>query len=125
MIVHRILPVTTDGDGNGSVTNTPAISGRLVGVKWVVGTFAAGVDAVLSTVDSEGAIANLLTLTDANAEAMYYPRHVVHSEAGAALTGTAGGDREAPLVFGHLKLVVSSGGATKTGRVICFIETNP
>jgi hypothetical protein len=57
------------------------------------------------------------------AVAWFYPRYLVHAVAdGAALTGTAGGDRAAPIVSGVLKVVVASGGDTKTGKVIFYYE---
>jgi hypothetical protein len=113
---------TTDASGDLTVNSTEnAIFGYLYAVRWIDGTFENGVDAVLSTVNHDAA-ATLLTLTDANDDAWYYPRSLVHDESGAALTGTAGGDRALPLVCGELKLVVSSGGNKLSGGCIVFID---
>lgn len=116
-----ILQVTTDGAGAGQADDEAKIFGRLYAVEWIVGTFSAGVDAVLSIQSTLSGVAKtLLTLTDANANALYYPRHLVHSEAGAALTGTSGGDRVMPIIDGKLRLAVTSGGATKAGSVVVW-----
>jgi hypothetical protein len=53
----------------------------------------------------------------------FYPRDLVHAVAdGAALTGTAGGDRAKPLLNGVPQLAVASGGTTFAGRVILYYE---
>ncbi len=115
------LSITSDGSGDGTTTDTTNISGWLYAVQWLIGTCDAGVDATLSTVNSDAA-ATLLTLTDANASALYYPRAVVQSEAGANLTGTSGGDRALLLLSGNLKVVLAQAGDTKTGSVIVYYE---
>lgn len=116
------LPVTTDGSGNATVTaemNDPKMPYLLFAVEWVNTDYAAGVDAVLSCTDTpSGVDLTLLTLTDANSDAMYYPRAVEHDNAGAALSTYA-----LPLVYGDLKLVVSSGGATKKGACWVYLLT--
>lgn len=112
---------TTDGSGDLTVNSEEFQMTRLVAVQWINVDFAAGVDAVLSTQESETAY-TLLTLTDANASALYYPRTPMHDNAGTALTATAGGDNTMPLVHGKLRLVVSAGGDTKQGGVIVFLE---
>ena len=123
MIEERILKITTIADGSATVTDTKAVFGRLVKVQWVDGTLADGVDAVLSaTHTASGVDEVLLTLTDANVDAVYRPRALVHSEAGAALTGTSGGDREAPLFSGTLQVVVANGGNVASGAIICYVE---
>ena len=113
------IPVTTDGSGNATGYGYRSVQGQLMAVHWNVGTCVAGVDVTIST---EGATASKthLTLTDANSSAMYYPRDILHSEAGAALTGTNGGDRGMPLFVGRPKVVVAQGGATKTGTVTIY-----
>lgn len=114
------LGFTTDTSGDATVVGA-SVNGLLHAVVWAKGTCDNGVDCTCSTVNSAGA-ATLLTLTDANASAIYYPRHLVHSEAGAALTGTAGGDRTKPLAAGNLKIVVAQGGSAKTGSVTFYVE---
>ena len=77
------------------------------------------------TVTCEGPFTKpLLTKASAGtANTLYYPRDLVHAVAdGAALTGTAGGDRTAPLVDGKAKVVIASGGNAKSGSLIVYYE---
>ena len=112
---------TTDGDGDLTLTAPRSVFGHLDAVEWIDGDFADGVDAVLSvTLTPSGVDRTLLTLTNANDDKWYHPRTLVQTEAGADLTGTSGGDREKMIIAGTLKLVISSGGATKTGGAIIY-----
>lgn len=112
---------TADADGALTVVGTKAIDGYIRKVRWIDGTFADGVDAVISVTNADSD-ETILTLTDANIDASYYPRVVVHSEAGVALTGTSGGDRQSPFVVGTPKLVVADGGNGGIGGCIIFFE---
>ena len=117
----RRINVTTDSGGDATGNDTLSVFGYLYAVETIDGDLADGVDGVLSVQSTEsGTALTLLTLTDYNTDAMYYPRHLVHSEAGAALTGTSGGDRAMPVINGTLRFVVAQGGATKTGGVIVY-----
>ena len=114
---------TTAVGGALTVTAETAVRGLLHAVEWIDGAFVDGVDAVLSVVRDDNAPDYvLLTLTDANVDAVYYPRVIIHSEAGAALTGTSGGDRAMPIINGRLKLVVADGGDAKAGGCIVYYE---
>jgi hypothetical protein len=113
------LTATTDAGGNATVNADRGSHGWLYAVQVVVGTLAATADLTLSTQAHDGA-KTLLTLTNVTADALYYPRDLVHDAAGAALTGTSGGDRALPLCAGVPRLVVAQGGAAKTGSVILF-----
>jgi len=112
---------TTSALGALTVVGSKAIEGYIRKVRWIDGTFADGVDAVISVTNSDGD-ETILTLTDANNDASYYPRVLVHTEAGAALTGTDGGDRQAPYVIGTPKLVVSAGGEAASGGCVIIYE---
>jgi hypothetical protein len=117
------LTGTTATGGGLTVTAVSRCAGKLHAVEWIDGDFADGVDAVLSVVrDDTAADYTLLTLTNADNDAVYYPRVIIHSEAGAALTGTSGGDRAQPIINGILKLAVTSGGDAKTGGCIVYYE---
>lgn len=119
------LTGTTDGSGALTVNASRSLTGQLYAVEWVVGTFATGVDAVLSEQSRIGGVARtLLTLTDANANAIYYPRYLVHGETGTALTGTSGGDRVMAYLMGVPRLVVAQGGDAKTGSCIVWYITD-
>jgi len=119
MLKKKVLSATTDSDGDATVI-VGGVYGKLFAVYWNKDGAATGVDVALT---SEGLFSkSLLTLTDANSSALYYPRDLVHDATGSALTGTSGGDREMPLVHGSLQLVIDEGGATKTCSVTCWIE---
>lgn len=113
----------TDGSGDLVVNAAMAVVGRLYAVEWIDGDLVDGVDAVISVQSTpSGVAATLLTLTNANDDALYYPRHQVHSAAGAGLT-LEGAEiaYDLPLVCGTPRLVVSSGGDTKTGGCILYV----
>lgn len=112
---------TTATGGGLTVTAETAVRGLLHAVEWIDGDLADGVDAVLSVVrDDNAPDYTLLTLTNANDDAVYYPRVLMHGTDGAALTGTSGGDREKPIVNGKLKLAITNGGDAKTGGAIVY-----
>lgn len=121
MSLHSIkLTGTTDGSQNATITAEKAIIGYLEAVDWIDGDLTDGVDAVLSaTLTSSGTSQTLLTLTNANSDAIYYPRRVVDTTAGAAATGVY--DRF--LIDGYLSLAITSGGASKTGGCIVYYAT--
>jgi len=112
------LDITTIADGSVTVTVGLNSAPRAVyAVEWAVGTLATGVDAVISaTGTTSGVDATLLTLTNADANATYYPRVLESDNAGAALT-----TRTYPIADGDLKVVVTSGGNAKTGAVVVYL----
>ena len=123
---HIKLYGTTDASGALTVQSTVNVLGELVAVEWIDGTLADGVDAVLSCVrDNDAADVTLLTLTDANSDAWYYPYTPAQDNAGTAVTFDGTNEiyvRQA--VNGQLKLVVSSGGDTKVGGCIVYVRTS-
>lgn len=105
------LNVTTAANGSGNVTVALERVGLLYAVEWIDGDFANGVDAVLSAVSTpSGVDKTLLTLTNADNDAIYYPRALEHGNTGTELATTT-----KVLVDGSLKLAVTNGGDTKTG----------
>lgn len=114
--------ITTDAAGD--YTNAAAVRSvlrqvyRLYAVQWVDGDLADGVDAVLSVTDAPAGVdTTLLTLTDANNDGWYYPRVLQQDAAGANLT-----THTQAIVDGTLKLAVSGGGDTKSGKCIVYLE---
>jgi hypothetical protein len=111
---------TTDASGDLVVTAPRALFGWLIAVQWIDGDLADGVDAVLKAVYTpSGVDTTLLTLTDANADAWYYPVTVENDNAGAALT-----TRTLQIIEGTLQLTVADGGDTKTGGCIVYYTDN-
>lgn len=115
---------TTSSGGALTALATARSKGFVQVVEWIDGTLDDGVDAVLSCVrDNDAADFTVLTLTDANSDAVYRPQVQVHSNTGAALTydGTHPVVEE-PFVNGLLKLVIASGGNAKTGGCIVYVS---
>ena len=116
------VPLTCDGSGNASVA-LDAQLGKLFAVVYQPGTIATG--ATLTVTCSNGTTTRTL-LSKANAgtsNVTFYPRDLVNASAdGAALTGTAGGDRCLPLVLGKLTVAIASGGNGGAGSAICVVE---
>jgi adenosylcobinamide amidohydrolase len=112
----RKLTAVTGTDGSGTATDTISIVGFLCGVEWIDGSYDDGVGATLTVINTESTVvATLLTLTNANSDAMYYPTAAEHDA-----TGTATGTRAVPVINGTLKLAVTDGGSAKTGGCIVF-----
>lgn len=110
------LTGTTDASGDLTVTATRALFGWLIAVQWIDGDLADGVDATLKAVNTpSGVDTTLLTLTDANDDAWYYPTVVEHDAAGAAQT-----TRTFQIIEGTLQLTVADGGDKKTGGCIVY-----
>jgi hypothetical protein len=120
-IYQTQLTATTIADGSATANDEERVFGFLYAVEWIDGSFDDGVDAILSCQSTVSGVAQtLLTLTNANDDAIYYPRAIVHSEAGVALTGTAGADRTRMMLNGKLRLVIAQGGNVKTGGCIVY-----
>lgn len=116
--------LTTNASGDATVDGDLALMGaEVLAVELIIGTLTSGAaDVTLSDVGVSGATKTLLTLTNVSANAMYYPRLVVHGETGTALTGTAGGDRTKPLVTGRLRVTVAQGGNVTSGSVFVWYK---
>ena len=107
------LSVTTNSSGVGSVTVDLGAPYLLYKVEYNVGNFAAGVDPTLSNVSTRnGTDEAVLTLTDANSDAVHYPVVAESSNAGAAET-----TKRIPIVGNSVKLAIAQGGDTKTGAM--------
>jgi hypothetical protein len=113
------LTGTTNGTGAATITGEHAILGRLYAVRWIDGTLADAGQGVLSYTAPDGVSTTLLTLANplANADAMFYPRHVIHDNAGAASTTVF----ELPLIDGVPALAITSGGDTRIGGCILYV----
>lgn len=112
------LTLTSAADGSGSTATVAPVAGYLEAVDWIDGDFADGVDAVLTTTSTDSGTAHtLLTLTNADNDAVYYPRRVVDTTAGAAATGVYGRF----IVSGYLTLIVTNGGDAKTGGCVVYV----
>lgn len=119
----RVRQFTIITDSDGDYTGTLALGSDapflLYKLKWVDGDLADGVDAVLSLTDAAGGVdETLLTLTNADNDAVYYPQVLVSDTADM----TAATDFFTPLaVEGTLKLVVANGGDTKSGKCVVYL----
>ena len=125
MSIQKIkLYGTTATGGALTVTSDHDVLGKLVAVDWIDGTLSDGVDAVLTTIAQDDLPAKtLLTLTDANSDARYYPQTPAQDNAGADVTfdGTNEIYTE-QIVNGKLSLAVTSGGDAKVGGCIVYVE---
>jgi hypothetical protein len=117
------LTGTTSTAGAATINDTKAILGLLYAVEFIDGDLSDGGGSVLTAQNTGSDVANtLLTLANplSNADAWFYPRTLVNDQAGAALTGTNGGDRDLPVINGVLRLAITSGGSEKTGGCIVY-----
>ena len=114
---------TTDGSGDATVYGN-TVTGEVCAIDYLPGDTATGATVSVYDEPSGGFTHTLLVKATAGTSNLrFYPRELVHkAEDGAALTGTAGGDRTEPLAAGKIKVVIASGGDTKTGSVIVWYE---
>lgn len=117
----QIVSFTTAADGSATALGK-VLNGKLYAIEYQPGTTDNGAT-ITVTCEGVGTKPLLTKATAGTAVAWFYPRDLVHAVAdGAALTGTAGGDRTLPLLAGILKVVVASGGNAKSGKVIVYFE---
>ena len=120
---RQVIPLgPTSGAGAFTSDTQGSIIGLLYAIEYIPGTIDTGATV---TVTCEGdASKPLLTKSSAGTSALFfYPRDLVHAVVdGAALTGAAGGDRAMPVLAGWVKVVIASGGDTKSGSLIVYYE---
>lgn len=122
----RRVKVTVNTDANGDATAySPHISGLVHSISYVKpgsGSYSDGVDFVITS-EATGQI--IWDEDNVNATAHRAPRQPVHSQVGVASLYAAGGtgveDRIA-LAQDRIKIVIASGGATKTGAFHFLID---
>ncbi len=115
------ISLTTDGAGAATAYGV-AVFGKLYAIEYHPGTIDTGAT-VTVTCESDASKPLLTKAAAGTANVWFYPRDLVHGVAdGAALTGTAGGDRCLPILYGRPKVVVASGGATVSGTLILYCE---
>ena len=114
--------VTLTTDGSGVATGyTPRVTGRVVAV--VLGTN--DLDATAdTTITAEATGQAILTLTNVNTAAAYYPRPGVHDAVGAAKTydGTRAIGEAVSVALDRVKIAIAQGGNTKTAVFHVIIE---
>lgn len=120
------INVTTDSMGDGSDTADRSVLGLLYAVQWIDGDLADNNTAVLSVTNTDSGVdQTLLTLAagEGDADIWYYPRVQVHDNGAEVLSydGTEPVPCKA-VINGTLKLVVASGGDTKTGGCIVYFK---
>lgn len=117
----QIISYTTNAGGAATELGK-VVYGKLYAVEYQPGTTDTGATIVL-TCEGIGSKPLLTKASAGTAITWFYPRDLVHAVAdGAALTGTAGGDRALPILAGVLKVAVTSGGNVKSGKVIVYFE---
>ena len=115
--------ITTNASGAATV-NSHAVLGKLYAIEYQPGTIATGATVTVTCTGPNGSSKPLLTkATAGTSDSWYYPRDLVHAVAdGAALTGSSGGDRCGPILQGIPRVVIASGGDTKTGYLYIYYE---
>lgn len=121
MIRKFTVAATTNGSGAATVYS-PYLSGYVESVQYVKDDFADGVD---FTITAEATGESIWVDTNINASETVRPRAATHSTAGVAALyasgGTAVNDRIA-LGRDRVKIVIASGGDTKSGSFVVTID---
>lgn len=118
---RHIVTVTTASDGTATAYS-PYVSGRLTAIHYVKTDYANGVD---FTITSEAVGETLWGENDVNASATRRPRAATHTTAGAASLYASGGTAVNDLIRlsrDRVKIVIASGGDTKTGTFHIVME---
>lgn len=113
------VPVNASGD---ATAYSPRLSGELYAIEYVKTDYADGVD---FTITDEATGKTLWTESNVNAAKVCSPRTPRHSTAGVAELYASGGtavtDR-LPLANTRVKIVVASGGVSKTGAFHILVD---
>jgi len=122
MAIKRHTVTVTTASSGAATAYSPVLSGRLSQIRYVKTDFANGVD---FTITAESTGETLWTEADVNDSATRAPRQATHSTAGVAAlyagSGQAVNDKIV-LAADRVKIVIASGGDTKTGTFHIVVE---
>lgn len=119
-MVVKVIQIETDSSGDFVGTLAVKTPAKLHAAQWVDGDLVDGVDAVLICTQyaPRETVFTLLDLTNANADAFYYPRVTGDTPAGVEITDAWC----APVVHGVLQLTVSDGGSERSGALWLYLD---
>lgn len=113
---HTVIPVT---DAAGAATYyTPVVTGRVLSVQYVKAGSGNYTDGVDFTITAETTGQGIWTESNVNASAIRAPRQPTHDAVGAASLYAATGEPVEDYIYlaqERVKIVLASGGDTKTG----------
>lgn len=118
---RHVVSVTTIADGSATAYS-PVVTGKLSQIRYVKTDFADGVD---FTITAEATGETIWTDTNINASETVAPRQPTHDTAGAAAVYAGGGSAvldKIALANDRVKIVIASGGDTKTGTFHIILE---
>ncbi len=123
MITAQTIALTT-ASGGGVTAYSKVFNGLLKALIYTKTDFANGVG---FTITSETTGQTLWTQAAVNAAAIKYPLAAAHDTAGVAATldGTRAMRVEIPLVNERVKIIIASGGDTKTGAITIIVDGAP
>ncbi len=116
------IPVTTDTNGDATAYSDVIPAGYLSQIRYVKTDFANGSSFVIT---AEATGESLWSESSVNASATRAPRQPTHSTAGAAALYASGGvavNDKIAIANDRIKIVISSGGATKSGTFHFLID---
>lgn len=118
-VERQSIAVTCAADGSATSYSTN-VTGRILGLHYVKTNFSNGVDHVV-TLEATGEA--IVTFTNLNASASFYPRVQVHDETGAGATLDGVRLMREPVYAANdrVKIVTSSGGNATTGAFILVV----
>ena len=108
-VQRLVVPVTTDGSGNATAYSDWA-TGLISQIRYVIGTFAAGVD---FTITLENTGENVWTELNVNASATRAPRQATHGTDGSPTLYAAGAPAvqdKIAMANDRVKIVIAQGG---------------
>lgn len=115
------IDLTTDGSGDASVEASRSTIGRLFAIDLQIANLGGSANTTI-TVIAPGIADTLLTISADNTSKTYYPRVPAHDAAGADVTFDGTNEiYEMPLIHGKPKVVIDTGGATKTAVATLYI----
>jgi len=115
-VERQTVTLTTDASGDAT-GYSGVVTGHVIQCRYVKTDFADGVD---FTITSEATGETIWTETNVNASATRATRQPTHSTAGVAALYAAGGTAvtdSVAIAKDRIKVVVASGGNTKTGTI--------
>jgi len=117
------VTMTTDSSGDAtSYVGDGVLHGNIHAIRYVKDDFADGVDVAITGNTSGIAI---LSVTNMNATATYFPRYATCDETGVASLYAGSGEPvedRIPIANELIKIVVSSGGDKKSGTFHIWVE---